>query len=134
MGECLLVRRGGGLGYRLNPDALPFALRFWNTSSASGFSIDSSYECFQKGKCLIFIEMPLQYNADFNFSGGRAFLYYDARAGKTAILEDVKYVPNSSDATYVEQQGGFVSINADGYTIATTGYTRSGISFAIPVL
>lgn len=138
MGECLLVRRGGGHGYRLNPDALPFALKFWYSSRRSNVSIDSSYQCFKKGNCLIFIEMPMRLHDDFASGlGGRAFLYYDARAGKTTILENVQYVSqysNTSNETYVEQQGGFVTINADGYTINTAGGTRSGVSFAIPVL
>lgn len=138
MGECLLVRRGGGLGYRLNPDALPFALIFWVSSTRKNVSIDSSSPCFQKGNCLIFIEMPMTYHDDFASGlGGRAFLFYDARAGKTTILENVQYVSQyeeTSEETYVEQQGGFVTINADGYTISTAGGTRSGVSFAIPVL
>lgn len=137
MGECLLVRRGGG-GYRLNPDIFPFKLDFWQSDNRHNFSFDSSSPCFQKGNCLIFIEMPMRLHTDFTLGlGGRAFLYYDAQAGKTTILENVQYVSQyeeTSEETYVEQQGGFVTINADGYTINTAGGTRSGVSFAIPVL
>ena len=137
MGECLLVRRGGGHGFRLNPDILPFNLDFWYSSNRHNFSFDSSSPCFQKGNCLISCEMPMVYNADFTSGqGGRALLHYDARARKTTILEDVRYVtiPSDYNDTYEEQPGGFVTINADGYTFYTSGGTRSGASFAIPVL
>ena len=137
MGECLLVRRGGGHGFRLNPDILPFNLDFWVSDNRHNFSFDSSSPCFQKGNCLISCEMPMRYRADFTSGqGGRALLYYDARARKTTILEDVRYVtiPSDYNDTYEEQPGGFVTINADGYTINTAGGTRSGVSFAIPVL
>lgn len=137
MGECLLVRRGGSGGFRLNPDILPFKLNFWVSDNRHNFSFDSSSLCFQKGNCLISCEMPMKYRADFTSGqGGRALLYYDAQAGATTILEDVRYVTIQSEYndTYEEQPGGFVKINADGYTFYTAGGTRSGVAYAIPVL